>query len=67
MTRIHTSVQDEGVISTMSPLVVVEGPLLLVEGLTSRTVCRPPPPLFQVSHLLEHSLPSAACALPPHD
>ena len=43
MTRRHNSVRVDGVIRTMSPLVVVEGPLVVVEGLMLRTACRPPP------------------------
>ena len=67
MTGLHNSVKVEGLICTMSPLVVVEGPLLEVEELMSRTACRPPPALFEFLNLFEHSLPSAACSLPPHD
>ena len=40
VTRPHNSVEIEGVMCTMTPLVVVEGPLLMVEGLMLRTACK---------------------------
>ena len=56
MTRRHHSVSFEGDIWTLSPLVVVEGPLsplvvvegpvFVVGGLMLRTAYRPPPSLF---------------------
>ena len=46
MTHHHNSVRVEGGIWTMSPVVVVEGPVFVGVGLMLRMAHRPPPSLF---------------------
>ena len=46
MTHCLNSVRAEGGIWTMSPLVVVEGPVFVGVGLMLRTAHGPPPSLF---------------------
>ena len=46
MTRRHNSVKVEGDIWTLSPLVMVEGPVFMVVRLMLRMAYRPPPSLF---------------------
>ena len=46
MTRRLTSVEVQGNIGTLSPLVFVEGPIFVVGWLTRRMAYRPPPSQF---------------------